>query len=91
MTDHLMPGMTGVELALAVRARWPAVKLLVVSGFADVEGLDPTLPRLNKPFVQSELAAALACHKTAPHPPHASERLEARPQAGRPPAPEMLT
>jgi len=61
MTDHLMPGMTGVELALAVRSRWPAVKLLLVSGFADVEGLDPTLPRLIKPFVQSELAAALAC------------------------------
>jgi PAS domain S-box-containing protein len=61
MTDHLMPGMTGVELALAVRTRWPAVQLLVVSGFAEVEGLDPTLPRLTKPFVQSELAAALAC------------------------------
>jgi PAS domain S-box-containing protein len=60
MTDHLMPGMTGVELALAVRARWPGVKLLLVSGFADVEGLDPTLPRLTKPFLQSELAAALA-------------------------------
>jgi len=61
MTDHLMPGMTGVELTLAVRARWPAVKLLLVSGFAEVEGLDPALPRLPKPFVQSELAAALEC------------------------------
>jgi PAS domain S-box-containing protein len=60
ITDHLMPGMTGVELALAVRSRWPAIKLLVVSGFAEVEGLDPSLPRLTKPFVQSELAAALA-------------------------------
>jgi PAS domain S-box-containing protein len=65
MTDHLMPGMTGVELALAVRARWPCVKLLLVSGFAEVEGLDPTLPRLIKPFVQGELAAALACHARA--------------------------
>ncbi len=59
MTDHLMPGMTGAELARAVRARWPAVKLLLVSGFAEVDGLDPMLPRLSKPFVQSELAAAL--------------------------------
>jgi len=66
MTDHLMPGMTGVELARAVRARWPGVKLLVVSGFAEVDGLDPTLPRLTKPFVQSELAAALECHGKAP-------------------------
>jgi PAS domain S-box-containing protein len=60
MTDHLMPGVTGVELAYAVRARWPAVKLLVVSGFADVEGLDPALPRLTKPFLQSDLAVALS-------------------------------
>jgi PAS domain S-box-containing protein len=59
ITDHLMPGMTGAELALKVRDRWPAIKVLVVSGFADVGGLDPTLPRLHKPFVQSELAAAL--------------------------------
>jgi PAS domain S-box-containing protein len=59
MTDHLMPGVTGVELAYAIRARWPTVKILVVSGFADVEGLDPTLPRLTKPFLQSDLAAAL--------------------------------
>jgi CheY-like chemotaxis protein len=60
ITDHLMPGMTGVELAYAVRARWPAVKILVVSGYAEVDGLDPTLPRLTKPFVQTDLAAALA-------------------------------
>jgi CheY-like chemotaxis protein len=60
ITDHLMPGMTGVDLAAAVRARLPAVKALIVSGFAEVEGLDPSLPRLTKPFLQSELAAALA-------------------------------
>jgi hypothetical protein len=34
--------------------------LLVVSGFADVEGLDPALPRLTKPFLQSDLAVALS-------------------------------
>jgi signal transduction histidine kinase/CheY-like chemotaxis protein len=60
ITDHLMPGLTGVELARAVRARLPATKILIVSGFAETEGLDPALPRLTKPFVQSELAAALA-------------------------------
>jgi PAS domain S-box-containing protein len=60
ITDHLMPGMTGVDLAAAVRARLPAVKTLIVSGFAETEGLDPALPRLTKPFLQSELAAALA-------------------------------
>jgi CheY-like chemotaxis protein len=60
ITDHLMPGMTGVDLANAVRARLPATKVLIVSGFAETEGLDPALPRLTKPFVQGELAAALA-------------------------------
>jgi CheY-like chemotaxis protein len=60
ITDHLMPGMTGVELAYAVKARLPAARTLIISGFADVESLDPALPRLAKPFVQSELAAALA-------------------------------
>jgi signal transduction histidine kinase/CheY-like chemotaxis protein len=59
ITDHLMPGMTGVDLARAVRLRSPATKVLVVSGFADAEGLDHALPRLTKPFVQSELVAAL--------------------------------
>jgi CheY-like chemotaxis protein len=51
----MMPGMTGVELAYAVRARQPGVKILIVSGFAEAEGIDPSLPRLTKPFVQSEL------------------------------------
>ncbi len=59
ITDHLMPGMTGVDLARAVRVRLPATKILIVSGFAEAEGLDPALPRLTKPFVQGELLAAL--------------------------------
>jgi CheY-like chemotaxis protein/two-component sensor histidine kinase len=60
ITDHLMPGMTGVELAHAVKVRRPAMKILIVSGFAEGDGIDPSLPRLTKPFVQSDLAAALA-------------------------------
>jgi CheY-like chemotaxis protein len=56
ITDHLMPGMTGVELAYAVRARDPGIRVVIVSGFAEAEGIDPALPRLTKPFVQSELA-----------------------------------
>lgn len=59
ITDHLMPGMSGVDLARAVRGRLPETKVLIVSGFAEAEGLDPALPRLTKPFVQGELLAAL--------------------------------
>jgi PAS domain S-box-containing protein len=60
ITDHLMPGMTGVELARAVRVRRPAMKVLIVSGFAEGDGIDPSLPRLTKPFVHRDLASALA-------------------------------
>ena len=60
ITDHLMPGMTGVDLAHAVQARRPAVRALIVSGFAEVETLDAASPRLAKPFVQSDLATAVA-------------------------------
>jgi CheY-like chemotaxis protein/two-component sensor histidine kinase len=59
ITDHLMPGMTGVELAYAVKAWQPSIEILIVSGFAEVEGIDPALPRLTKPFMQSDLIDAL--------------------------------
>jgi hypothetical protein len=38
----------------------PKTKTLIVSGFADVDGIDPSFPRLTKPFTQSELEAAIA-------------------------------
>jgi PAS domain S-box-containing protein len=60
ITDHLMPGMTGVQLARLVRERRPKTKTLIVSGFADVDGIDPSFPRLTKPFMQSELEGAIA-------------------------------
>lgn len=59
VTDHLMPGMSGVELAREVRTRWPKLPVLVVSGYADVDDIAPDLPRLSKPFRQDELARAL--------------------------------
>ena len=59
VTDHLMPGMTGVDLARLVQKQRPGVPVLLVSGFAESEGVDPALPRLIKPFRQVELAAKL--------------------------------
>jgi CheY-like chemotaxis protein len=59
VTDHLMPGMTGVDLAQTVLAEQPHVPVLIVSGFAEVEGLPAHLPRLPKPFRQADLAAAI--------------------------------
>jgi len=60
ITDHLMPGMTGTELAHEVRKLDPDLAVLLVSGFAEVEEIAPDLPRLTKPFRQQELAKSLA-------------------------------
>ncbi len=60
VTDHLMPGMNGTDLAMEVRAARPDVPVLLVSGYAENEGIDPGLPRLTKPFRKDELAASLA-------------------------------
>ena len=60
VTDHLMPGMSGVDLARALHIRRPGTPVLIISGFAEAEGVAPDLPRLTKPFRQSDLAASLA-------------------------------
>jgi CheY-like chemotaxis protein len=59
VTDHLMQGMTGAELAREARALNPTLPVLVVSGYAEVDGIAPDLPRLTKPFRNAELAASL--------------------------------
>jgi ActR/RegA family two-component response regulator len=56
----------GVELADAVQARRPAARALLISGYAEVETLDPALPRLSKPFKQSDLIGALAALAPSP-------------------------
>ncbi len=60
VTDHLMPGMSGADLARAVHAERPGTPVLVVSGYAESEGIAPDLPRLSKPFRTDELAGSLA-------------------------------
>ncbi|BAU88779.1 PAS/PAC sensor hybrid histidine kinase [Methylorubrum populi] len=60
VTDHLMPGITGTDLARAVRSDRPGVPVLLVSGYAESDGVEPDLPRLTKPFRKDELAASLA-------------------------------
>jgi PAS domain S-box-containing protein len=60
VTDHLMPGISGVELAAALRLRLPDLPVLVVSGYADVEGLSAQFMRLTKPFRSAELASSLS-------------------------------
>ncbi len=66
VTDHLMPKMTGTELARTLLSERPDMPILIVSGYAEVGGIAPDLPRLTKPFRHSELAASLsALNKSA--------------------------
>ena len=58
VSDHLMPGMSGTELAFKVQ-EWLGIPTLIVSGYADVEGVAAGLPRLSKPFRRKHLAEAL--------------------------------
>ena len=60
VTDHLMPGICGTELTHRVRASNPGLPVLLVSGYAEGQGVDADLPRLNKPFRKDELASSLS-------------------------------
>jgi CheY-like chemotaxis protein len=60
MTDHAMPGMTGVELADIARRKWPSLRVLLATGYADLPRHEKTdLPRLSKPYHQAQLQAEI--------------------------------
>ncbi|MFC7477088.1 response regulator [Dankookia sp. GCM10030260] len=59
ITDYGMPGMTGLQLAEALRRRRPGLPVLLATGYAELEGEAANgLPRLAKPFEQAALARA---------------------------------
>lgn len=61
-TDITMPGsMDGLELAHAVRARWPLIKIVVVSARADVAETDvpPDSRFLQKPYHTDVMISAI--------------------------------
>ena len=60
VTDHAMPRMTGAELAAKVKAKWPALPIIVATGYAELH--DTSLAnclRLDKPFRQQDLAEVI--------------------------------
>jgi len=70
ITDHAMPQMTGAQLIAEISARWPAIPLILATGYADLPaGAGTGVLRLNKPFWQADLekavAAAMARRATA--------------------------
>jgi PAS domain S-box-containing protein len=65
VTDHLMPGMTGAQLARALKVERPRLPVLIVSGYAEAEGIDLDVARLTKPFRSAELAESLSAMTAA--------------------------
>jgi CheY-like chemotaxis protein len=60
ITDQAMPGMTGMELAQAIRAQHPKMPIILASGYvdlADEPGND--VLKLNKPYWEHDLVRVL--------------------------------
>lgn len=62
LTDVVMPGLSGPQLVRLVKARWPKIRVLYMSGYADddIKDLDRDAGFLQKPFTPSELTAKIA-------------------------------
>jgi CheY-like chemotaxis protein len=59
VSDHMMPGMAGTDLARIAVAQCPALRVLIISGYAEVESVAPDLARLTKPFRTADLGEAI--------------------------------
>src|SRR5690606_14318821 len=61
LTDYAMPRMSGGELVEKVAMVQPDLKVIVLSGYADLpQGKSLPVHRLSKPFSDAELARAIA-------------------------------
>jgi len=61
ITDHAMPGMTGLQLAECIQERFPGLPIILATGYAELPS-DPAklgLLKLPKPCTQQEIAAAI--------------------------------
>jgi signal transduction histidine kinase len=60
VTDYAMPGMTGMDLAVALREQHPGLPVLLATGYAELQGEQPLeLPRIAKPYTQQQLSAEI--------------------------------
>jgi YesN/AraC family two-component response regulator len=56
-----MPRTTGAELVVKALEMRPGIRAIIVSGYADLpEGAALNVPRLAKPFTDTQLAAMIA-------------------------------
>jgi PAS domain S-box-containing protein len=66
ITDYAMPGMTGAQLAAAVRVADPAMPIVVATGYAEVPEEIAQYAKLQKPFTARALIAAVVAAVVAP-------------------------
>ena len=69
LTDHAMPGMSGTDFANLLRTRYPGLGVVIASGYAELPAdtaTDASIPKLAKPFAQSDLARIVAEHASRP-------------------------
>ena len=60
VSDQMMPGMTGTQLAKIVQAEKPDLPVLLVSGYAELAEEGRPLNTLAKPFTQQTLSVAIS-------------------------------
>jgi len=60
VTDYMMPGMDGGELARRLAQTYPHIAVLLITGYTGLTRDVMHLPRLSKPFGRAEMGAALA-------------------------------
>lgn len=64
LTDVVMPGLSGVQLARRLNQRWPDLPIVLVSGFSDelAAGYGAQYELLRKPFTRGALLDTLQRH-----------------------------
>ena len=60
VTDHLMPGITGVELARKLRTSHPSLPVMLLSGYAELDSFGSELPFMSKPYRADDLVAKVS-------------------------------
>lgn len=60
ITDHLMPGLHGMDLVRCLAERRPDLPTLIITGYSEVDNIAAGMDRLIKPFRIDELAASLS-------------------------------
>jgi signal transduction histidine kinase len=59
ISDYAMPGLTGGKLAAQISELRPGLPVIIASGYSDAPPNGLSLPSLNKPYRQQELAALI--------------------------------